>query len=258
MEMRFVFTFLIILTFVLTQSSLAQKTREEEKTFEMAKDGYVSIDTYKGSIDVETWDKAEVYVQVKIEADGDGWSSTSPEEQLDNVKIRYDASQNSVHIRSKYDKTSSFFGSNTRALVHYKIKMPKTAGLEIDDYKSETRIQNLQADIKMETYKGRVDVLDLTGGIKLETYKGDVIVDFKDLKDDCSFDTYKGNIELNLVSDSKFDLDIDLGKKGDFDCDFDYSINGRRHSDDVRGSVNGGGPRIEFETYRGDLRIRKK
>ena len=256
--MRFIFTFLIIFVFVLSQTSFAQKIREEEKTFEMAKDGYVSIDTYKGSIDVETWDKAEVYVHVKIEADTDGWSSTSPEEQLDNVKIRYDASDNSVRIQSKYDKVSSFFGSSTRALVHYKIKMPQTAELEIDDYKSETRIQNLQADIKMETYKGRVDVIELNGGIDLETYKGDAAIDFVELKNDCKFDTYKGSIELNLGPDSKFDLDVDMGKRGDFDCDFDYSINGRRHNDEVQGSVNGGGPRIEFETFKGDLKIRKK
>ena len=136
--------------------------------------------------------------------------------------------------------------------------MPQTAELEIDDYKSETKIENLQADIKMETYKGRVDIIDLKGGIDLETYKGDATIDFMELKNDCKFDTYKGSIELNMASDSKFDLDVDLGKKGDFDCDFDYSINGKRRSDNVKGSVNGGGPRIEFETYRGDLRIRKK
>lgn len=256
--MKFMLTFLVIFTFVLSQTSYAQRFKEEEKTFQIAKDGYVSIDTYKGSIDVETWDKAEVYVHVKIEADTDGWSDSSPEEQLDNVKIRYNASENSVRIQSKYDKVSSFFGSETRALVHYKIKMPKTAELEIDDYKSETRIENLQADIKMETYKGRVDILGLTGGIDLETYKGDAVIDFTELKNDCKFDTYKGSVELNLDSNSKFDLDVDLGKRGDFDCDFDYSINGRKHHDEVRGSVNGGGPRLEFETYKGDLRIRKK
>lgn len=255
--MKYILT-LITLVFVISQASFAQKIKEEEKTFKMDKDGYVSIDTYKGSIDVETWDKAEVFVHVKIEPDTDGWSDTSPEEQLDNVKIKYDASDNAVRIRSKYDKADNFFGSSTRAYVHYKIKMPKTAQLDIDDYKSEIRIQDLQSSVDLETYKGRVDIFDLSGDIDLETYKGDVSVDFDALKKDSKFETFKGSIKLSLSSDSKFDLDLDLGKRGDFDCDFDYSTNGRRYDDDIRGSVNGGGPRIEFETYKGDLSIIKK
>lgn len=256
--MKFIFTYLLVFLFVLSQTLLAQKSREEEKTFELSKDGYVSIETYKGSINVETWDKAEVYVHVKIEADTDGWSRTDPEEQLENVKIKYDTSKNSVRIESKYDKSNNFWGSENRALVHYKIKMPKTANLEIDDYKSDTDIKNLQADIKMETYKGRVNITGLVGEVNLETYKGDAIIDFTELKNSCKLETFKGSMELILPSNSKFDLDIDTDRKGDFDCDFDYSSNGRNREDIIRGSVNGGGPLVEFETSKGDLRIRKK
>ncbi|KAB2845468.1 MAG: DUF4097 domain-containing protein [Melioribacteraceae bacterium] len=256
--MKSLITCLAILLFTFSQTGFAQKYREEEKTFAIDKNGYVSIETYKGSIIVETWDKAEVYIQVKIEADDEGWSNTNPEEQLENVKIKYDASQNSVRIESKYDKNRSFWGSETLALVHYKIKMPKTANLEIDDYKSDTDIKNLQADIKMETYKGRVDITGLAGGVDLETYKGDAKIDFSELKNSCRLETFKGNIELSLPGNSKFDLNIDTDRKGDFDCDFDYSSSGRNREDVVRGSVNGGGHLIEFETSKGDLRIRKK
>ena len=242
----------------LTQITSAQEFREEEKTFELPKDGTVYIDTYKGSINVEAWDKAEVYVHAKIEAENDSWSSTNPEEQLENVKIKYDVSGTSVTIQSKYDKLNNFWGSGTRASVHYKIKMPKTARLQIDDYKSITEINNLESDLIMETYKGRVDVVGLKGSVELETYKGDVTVDFNELKNNCSFETFKGQIELSLNSNSKFDLDIDLGRRGDFRSDFEYSTNGRMRDDEVRGSVNGGGHRIEFETNKGDLRIREK
>lgn len=256
--MKLLFTYLVFFFFTNSQTTFAQKSREEEKTFTLDKDGYVSIETYKGTINVETWDKAEVYIHVKIEADTDGWSSTDPEEQLENIKIKYDASKSSVRIESKYDKSHNFWGSENLALVHYKIKIPKTAKLEIDDYKSDTDIKNLQADIKMETYKGRVDISGLSGGVDLETYKGDARIDFTELKNSCRLETFKGSMELKLPSNSKFDLDIDTDRKGDFDCDFDYSSNGRNREDIIRGSVNGGGPLIEFETSKGDLRIKKK
>jgi len=250
---------LVIIIFILFLQNLsAQNFKEEEKTFALNREGTVIVDTYKGSIYIETWDKAEVYVHVKIEADDERWSNTDAEEQLENVKIKYDVTSNSIRIESKYDKNRSFWGSETRALVHYKIKMPKTANLKIDDYKSETEITNLNADIKMESYKGKIKISGLKGGIDLDTYKGEAIIDFDKLQNNCMFETFKGNIKLELPASSKFDLDIDLNRNGKFECDFDYPSNGRNREDVIRGSVNGGGPRIEFESSKGRLSIVKK
>ena len=52
-----------------TLGSPAQESREVNKTVPLPKDGQVSIDTYKGSVNVDTWEKAEVSITARILAD---------------------------------------------------------------------------------------------------------------------------------------------------------------------------------------------
>ena len=252
------YSLFFISLFLFTSIIFAQDTKEYEETFSLDKNGSVSIDTYKGSINVETWDKAEVYFHAQVVPDDDGWNNTSPEEQLEKCEVKVDHSNSNLSLKSNYEK--DFFGnSGTLAFVHYTIKMPVTAKLKVDDYKSKTKIENLNSSLRLDTYKGSVSLINFTGEIDLETYRGDVTVELSELKENCKFDTYKGEVTLEIPGSSKFDFNFDLGRKGDFSSDFDMIMN-RYNSDDgeIEGRVNGSGPRITFSTYKGEIRLYKK
>jgi hypothetical protein len=257
---KFIIASLFISAIIFCGNLFAQ-TKEVDQTFNLNKDGRVNLDTYKGSITIETWDKPQVHVYAKIKPAVNGWSSTDADEQLRNVNVEFNSSDNRLYIKSDYRDSDSWFGSNTRAYVHYKIQMPATAYLFVDDYKSDSDIRGLNSAIDFETYKGSVKILDFTGRIELETYKGDVEIEMKNITDDCRFETYKGKIVLGLPSEAGFELDLDLGKRGDYRSDFDMSFNSIRSHNHRReiygGKVNGGGPRVEFETYKGDFDLRK-
>ena len=74
---------------------------------------------------------------------------------------------------------------------------------------------------------------------------------------------------LVLPRNAGFDLDADLGRRGTLRSDFDVD-NRRRDDDDdgywdaddddddniVRGAVNGGGPRLRLESYKGRIALR--
>jgi hypothetical protein len=251
-------TTLFILSICLFSSTVFSQTpKEYEQTLPLNENGTVSIKTYKGSITVETWNKAEVYFYAKVEPDTDGWNNTSPEEQLEKCKVEFDHSDNYLSLESDYKK--NYGGSETRAFVHYTVKMPATASLRIDDYKSKTHISNLNSDIDLETYKGVVNIVNYSGKIDLETYKGTVEIDYSEFNNNCKLETYKGDYLLTLPSNSKFNFDFDLGRKGDFESDFEMAMS-RYKSDDgeVYGSVNGGGPKINFSTYKGEINLEKK
>ncbi len=246
--------------FILSNILTAQDVKEVKETFELNSSGKVAISTFKGSIKITTWDKNQVEVYAKIEADDSGWGSTSPERQIEDARVTFNSSSNRVFIESEYRDRKGWNGSNTRAFVHYEIKMPKSARLNIDDYKSKISVKGIVSDMELETYKGDAHISGLKGSLDLETYKGDIEIDFEEFEKYCVAETYKGKIVLNLPADSKFNIDADLGKRGDLRTDFD--IKGRYsqssgHRDEVRGKVNGGGPEIEFETYKGDLIINK-
>jgi hypothetical protein len=246
-------------------SSYSQNVREVKKTVDLSKDGSVFIDTYKGSITIETWDKPQVEVFARIEPDG--WGRDA-KESVANTEIKIDPSPGKVRIKSDYDRLNhhrSWFsgwfddGNVTMPFVHYSISMPRTAHLSIKDYKSESRISDLQSSIHLETYKGSVAITGLDGSIDLETYKGDVTVDLVRLSEDSRFETYKGKIQIALASDAGFEIDTDLGRKVRFDSDFEAVYRSKRHSDNIEhGKVNGGGPMLRFSSEKGSIRLRSR
>ncbi len=200
--------------------AVSQQTREIQKTFPLEKDGRVSIDTYKGSITIEPWDKNEVDVHVKIEPDGWG---RDDEEKVEDTEIIFSASASSVRMKTDYDKVErhSWFGisSGNLPLVHYTVKMPRTAELTIEDYKSESVIGPLAGNVRFNTYKGEISLL-IPQGVGCE-------------------------------------LDADIGRKADFRSDFEITSTWRvkRGDEDIRGTINGGGPRIRIKTYKGEIRL---
>jgi hypothetical protein len=248
---------------LLAAPALADK--EVRQTVPLDADGTLTIKTYKGSVSVETGTAAEVKIDARIEPDGDDRDQPRKVEQT-RVEIR--GSGRSVTVRSDYDDVKSrhhifpWNNDGTLPFVRYRITMPKTARLVIDDYKSEIDVAPLSSELTLETYKGTATIRGLEGRARLTTYKGDVRVDVPRLAGDLRCETYKGTFDVTLPRDARFTLDAQAGRRGSFETDFSGAVTsarrGRRDEDDVRGDVNGGGPRVEMETYKGTLTLRAK
>jgi len=262
----FFFTIIALFTIVTINAALGQESRTVEKSFSLSKDGSVFIDNYKGSIRIETWNRDKVELEVKIEADD---NDKYAEEKVKYTEIQIKSSKSSLRIKTDYDemrdKLSFFRGMFSKnignmPLVHYSIKMPATADLRIKDYKSESEIRDVHAFVEFETYKGSLDMKGLEGGINLETYKGDIKIRFDKFTERSTFETYKGNIEITLPDRAGFDLNAKLGRRADFNTDFELqtSIKGRRKKDSsFQAEFNGGGTELRIETERGEIRLRR-
>lgn len=256
---------IILFLALCAQWAFSQETREVKKTVDMNKDGEVSIDTYKGSITVSTWDKAQVSIEARIEPDG--WNRHN-EQKVRDTEIRINDSPGGVRIVTDYDRIKShswdflgLFGGDSYTLpfVHYTITMPPTARLRIKDYKSDSRIGGVRSAIRLETYKGKVDIEDAGGSFDLETYKGDVRISLSGLSGDSRMETNKGSIELMLPRDARFDLDADIGRRGDLNSDFDLTLKRTHRGEQTyRTAINGGGPLLTISTEKGNIRVRQK
>ena len=242
--------------------SLAQAadSKEIHQTIPLDRDGRLSIENFKGSISVTTWDRPEVEMGVRI--DPDGMSSDPNEmEKVALTEVRVTGSGPSVRIQSSYEHLRShrflgIFGFENGSLpfVHFSIQMPATAHLEIKDYKSEIRVTNLKADLKLKTYKGAVTIAGLDGGADLETYKGEMSVEFARFSQSSRLETYKGQFDVRLPKDSRFSLDADSGRRGAVNSDFELASRSMSVSGHAV-SINGGGPALRFTTHRGNLRL---
>ena len=260
--------YVVLMLFILTVPAYAQQTKSFSDSHTIGNNGEVSVDTYKGSIEVVAWNGDTVEIDAVIEGDRN-------DELVKYTEVRVRKSGRSVYVETDYSEAKKIMKRwNKKNLslpyVHYTIRMPRSAELSIDDYKSDIDVEGLRADLALETYKGTVDLQDIEGELNIETYKGDVRirelagglsadtykgsfdVEFTELTEDTIFDTYRGDIEVTLPRDAGFDLDADLGNKGDFDASF-RTADLKRSKKHYRGEVQGGGPRLEFETYRGSF-----
>ncbi len=232
----------------------ASDVKEVQKTVPLAPGGRVSISTYKGTIRVSGWDNAQVEIKARIEPGGD---RDADRRLVQDTEVRIDAFGDSVRIKSDYPDDRWFhFGNTNLPFVRYDIRMPRTARLAIKDYKSETIVSDLAADLEIDTYKGEVRVSRLAGGFDYQSHRGEARVEFAKLGP-TSIDTYRGDVELRMPRASAFDLRTDLGRHARLDSDFPLVIRstaGRERS--FQGPVNGGGPRLRIKSYRGSFRLR--
>lgn len=268
--MKFAIPFVVALTAIsiFPLLSYSQDSRDITKTLPLKADGDISIDTYKGSIKITTWDKPQVEIHARIEAD-DEFDSKYSAEKVRDTDVRIDATDSRIRIKTDYDNIKehhhSFFswfedGSGSLPLVHYTISMPATANLSIKDYKSSSSVKSLRSNLDFNSYKGDVEITDLEGSIKLETYKGEARIDLNKMKERSRFETYKGAITIRLPKKSAFDLDAELGHRSDFTTDFDLELQsqGRHHRDsEFHGPVNGGGASLILRSTKGNIQLRQ-
>lgn len=255
----------LFLLLLFSTPCLSQGIKEVDKTVPLDADGRLLIDNHKGSINVSTWDRPEAEIHVRIEPGGD---SRREEEWVQQTEIRIDSSPDRVHIETDYDHLDksvfSFWDSGSSPYVHYSIKMPRTARLDIEDHKSDITVAGLDSELRLDTHKGEVEIKKQHGPVILETHKGYVRVEFAEFTEDSDFDTHKGEIEITLPKQSKFDLQVDLNSRAELNTDFQANVSlnklfQSRDNDDhmeFRTEVNGGGPRLLLSSHKGYFRLK--
>jgi hypothetical protein len=232
----------------------AADSKDIHRSFPLDSRGHVTIDTYKGSIRVSTWDRNEIDVVVRIEEDGDLFA-----QNVTHADVRFDASPSNVRITSS-DQWAFFLVDGVSPLYNYTIHMPRTATLRIKDYKSESEVSDLAAELEVETYKGSLQLRNFSGGLRVNTYKGDIRADFAAVTAPVRIDTYKGSVDLRMPRDARFDLNTDLGRRrGDPDSDFARYVRTSNWRDrEHRSQVNGGGPEVKVRSYKGEFNLRTR
>lgn len=257
---------LFLLAILVAGSSLAfaQDSKETRKTTHLNQGGEIKIDSFKGSITVTAWDRQEVEIYARIEADGE---SAEQKRLVQDTEVTIDASADSLRIKSNYDKLqgrsnvsgNSDESSYTLPFIQYTLRVPRNARISITDHKSKIDVSDLQAELRINTHKGSVKVARQNGAVSLDTHKGDAQVEFLSFNKDSKFDTHKGEIEVVIPGRIGFELDSEMGKGANLDSTYDLS--GLRKADrresQYKGSVNGGGPLLRMNSHKGQIRLRQ-
>jgi len=264
------FAGLFVLSCLAATPAFADGGREIRKTVPLDAHGSVSIHTFKGSVEVEPWDEARADVVARIEPDTSCGMDSEAQERVRLTDVDIDSTASRLQLRSNYDRLQDLpsihyhlddFDATCSAFpfVRYRLRIPRTARLEIEDHKSKITVTGLSSQARIRTHKGSVDVVGHRGALDLSTHKGDVRVEFVRLGAASRLETYRGDIEVSVPRSAGFDLDARVERSGTLDAPFTLVEHGEGRRGRVNEQkVNGGGPLLELSTRNGSLRISEK
>jgi len=249
---------------------LGEPSREIHRTVALDARGTVVIRTFKGSIEVEPWGEPQADVLARIEADTSCGTDAYQAERVRLTEVDFDSTPSRLEVRSDYEKLDPLpsipyhvdgFDATCSAhpFIHYRLRIPSTARLDIDDHKSRIAVSGMRSDTRISSHKGSVDVKAHDGALDLETHKGHVRVEFARFGAASRLETYKGDIEITVPRSAGFDLDAQVERGGTLEAAgfrLDESLVNRRERV-YRQKVNGGGPRLELSTRNGSIQIRE-
>ncbi|HEY7335483.1 MAG TPA: DUF4097 family beta strand repeat-containing protein [Bryobacteraceae bacterium] len=139
-------------------------------------------------------------------------------------------------------------------------------------------IDNVSGEIDANNFSGAVNITNASGAVVAHSMNGKVTASLNRVPPDkmMSFSTFNGDVDVTLPADAKATLKM-RDDNGDIFSDFDVKLeaqspaqatqekdkNGRttrrvRVDGAQTGSINGGGPEIQFTTYNGRIMIHKK
>ncbi len=235
----------------------AAATKNVDRTLPLRATGSVTLETHNGTVEVRTWDRAEIEIHARIEAAG---SSSEDMRRFDQTNVRIDNTSDSVRIKSVYPDFTwnwSWSGSGGNPSIHYTINSPRTARWSISDHNGKVDIAGLDAALSVSSHNGTTNVSRLGGPLELEMHNGTVNADITRFQG-AHISMHNGDVELAMPSSSKFDLRTESHSTG-IQSDFPLLTRAMgRHNSNFQGSVNGGGPELRINSHNGHVRLRAK
>ncbi len=156
------------------------------------------------------------------------------------------------------------------------IKVPELSSLKIESAAmGGVRVEGVSGEVEIENMNGPITLRNVSGTVIASTANGDIEAVLARVAPDkpMSFATFNGDVDVTLPPDAKASLRL-KSQEGDVYSDFDLALksapakteesgktSGRFRVSIERaalGTINGGGVEMKFETFNGDIYIRKK
>lgn len=154
------------------------------------------------------------------------------------------------------------------------IQVPVETSVMVNTLNNGVTVENISGEIDVESVNGPVSVTNSSGAVLATSVNGKVTVALDKVAPGkaMSFSTMNGTIDVTLPADIKANLKMKVDN-GDVYTDFDVKVTndtfdttqsstGRgvriRGNRTTYGTINGGGPEMQFTTFNGRILIHKK
>lgn len=231
----------------------------------------LKVSLMNGSVTVKGYDGKDAQIETTSRIAGrERRPSHVPEgmHRIDNANMGLEVTEDS--------NTISIVGNNN-ASGHVSILVPVQTNLVIRSVNGGTiTVENISGSIDASHTNGGIVITNVSGSVLANTTNGKVTVALNKVSPDkaMSFTSFNGTVDVTLPGDIKANLMMKTNN-GEIWSDFDIKLTGGKppvvedsrssngkykvHLDRAQyGTINGGGPEMQFVTYNGSILIHKK
>jgi hypothetical protein len=260
------------------------------------KEGRIEVSLINGGISVEGYDGQEVIVDAvarskKILGDvfGDKFLPNGDDspglllEDFAGKRKKNTEGMKKLTVRStglsleEEDNVIQIGVDSWRHTVDLKIKVPRNSSLHLNCVNAgDIEVKNVSGEIDVDNTNGAVTLTDVSGSVVAHSLNRDVLVTFDKVAPEkaMSFSTMNGDIDVTFPNNIKANVEMKTNN-GEIYTDYDIKLQekprkiiekntGRKGGKyqikiekTLYGTINGGGPEIQFTSFNGDILIRK-
>lgn len=243
----------LVLAMQAKASDQGSESEEFHQTYPLAANGRVELDNINGAVHISGWDRNEV----KVDAVKRAWSK----QRLDEAKIKIDASENSISIRTEYPGHDHTFWNDSHhdqpASVEYTLTVPRNARLDtINLVNGSLDLEGVSGEIKASCVNGKLAARNLGGRADLSTVNGKLEANVDRLESPLEVSSVNASVLVTLPSDAKADLEAST-VNGAISDDFGLPVTKHQFlGHDLRGELGGGGPHVRVSNVNGRIDIK--
>ena len=248
----------------------AQKSDKQEFKIPLSnpgEPGRLKAGLHRGSIKVSGYDGNEVMVTVVhvMDEDEGHHKARSGLRRIPNTATEFNITEtnNLVQIKDVDNKESDF-----------EVKVPNNFSLSLKTHHDGyVEVNDVVGEIEVQAHHDDIIMNQVGGSVTANTHHGEIKVTFQTVTSDApmAFSTYHGDIDITFPADVNASPKIKT-TKGDIYTDFDMEMkpqsarvqSGTSKGTKIQvggwlmGNIGSGGPEYMFNSYHGDVILRKK
>ncbi|GAB5409950.1 MAG: hypothetical protein BalsKO_23150 [Balneolaceae bacterium] len=116
-------------------------------------------------------------------------------------------------------------------------------------------VKNCDGDATLDTKGGNIEIKNITGEIVSSTQGGNILISLIQLVDDITAQTFAGNVQISIPSNSNADIQIEASNTVEFNGFSSNAFQGNKSKSKAEGELNGGGDEILAYTKHGKVII---
>lgn len=156
------------------QTRLQVITKTVEKSFVASSSTNLKIEGEKSTITINTWNKNEIKVVLKLISKGP--DREKAEKELDYQRYILEKRKETIYMKNYLAMPKSVSKLGSIQVASYDVTIPRGCKMELSNQYGDVNISNLFGVINMEVKYGKIKLENLNAAIQVQSYFGDLIV----------------------------------------------------------------------------------